>query len=267
MADVQDRAHKIAVRNCEPLFLSSPFIQCGHNVEKANGTITFIEYRTRIFGITCAHVYYEQIRSGKWLTLHGSERYIYQLGAFTAKGYESLFRPMRKASDIDGTDIAIIELGETIRQIHFPRKNKEAINLDTWAEPNWSEVQVPVAFGYPTEHKIQSEDFISAPLAAVAAAVTRPLSPSESTFLIASSLETDNTLYFSGMSGGPVYHVASPDTDPSLIGIVFEGVPGSSIEWQSRGEQSFLSRKDIQIRAHILTPAIFEDWLRLVGFL
>ena len=85
-------------------------------------------------------------------------------------------------------------------------------------------------------------------------------------FLISSSLESDNTLFFSGMSGGAVYHIATSETPPTIIGIVFEGFPGSSIEWQSRDDQSFLTRKDIQIWAYTFTPEIFENWLRLAGF-
>lgn len=266
MAEVPDHVHKVALSHCEPLFLSLPFLGDGHSSEKANGTITFIEYKGRIFGVTCAHVYDEQVTAGKWLTLHGKDRYIYQLGTFTQDGYKSLLRPLRDKSD-DGPDIAIIELGESVRKIHFERKGKQAINLDNWAEPSWSEIKVPVAFGYPTEHKTKPENLLSSQLVSVAAEATRAITANDESFLLASSLESDNTYFFSGMSGGPVYHVADPKANPTLIGIVFQGIPGSSAEWEARDEQSFLTRKDIQIRAHTLTPNIFDEWLRQAGFL
>ena len=267
MADVPDHIHKLAATHCEPLFLSLPFIGNGHNADKANGTITFIEYKRRIFGVTCAHIYDEQIPSGKWLTLHGSKNYAYQLATFTPEGYISLFRPLRDRISDRGPDIAIIELGESVREIHFERKGKQAINLDNWVEPNWSEITVPVAFGYPTEHKSKSENDISSPLIAVAAEATRPITETDESFLLASSLEVENTFFFSGMSGGPVYHVPDSDAAPIIIGIVFEGVPGSSKEWESRDEQSFLTSNDIQIRAHTLTPKVFDQWLRQARFL
>lgn len=263
MTDIPEHIHKIAASHSEPLFLSEPFLGDGHGVEKANGTLTFIQYRGRIYGVTCAHVYYHQFSTGKWLALHGKDRYCYQLGQFTQSGHESLFRPLRDEKDNVGIDIAIIELGDSIKQIHFERKNKSALDLDDWVEPNWTEIKVPVAFGYPTEHKTKSEKYLQAPLVAVAAELTRTISASDKSFLLSSSLESDNKYFFSGMSGGAVYHVPDVEDCPTVIGIVFEGIPGSSIEWQSRDEESFLTRKDIQIRAYTITPYIFENWLRL----
>jgi len=268
MSEVPSHIQKLAASHCEPLFLSVPYLGDGHTPEKANGTITFIEYRGRIFGITCAHVYEEQEPTGKWLTLHGSERYIYQLGTLTPDGYKSLFRPLRNNPNDNGADIAIIELGESVKQVHFDCKGKQAINLDNWVEPNWNEIDVPVAFGYPTEHKkIQSKDVLGCPLLSVAAEITRPISTNDATFLLASSFESDNVYFFSGMSGGPVYSVTEPDGNPDIIGIVFEGTPGSSKEWNTRDDQSFYTEKDIQIRAYTFTPDIFEQWLQQVNYL
>lgn len=127
MAEVPDKIHKIAATHCEPLFLSSPFMRDGHGVENANGTITFIQFLGRLFGVTCAHVYAQQALSGKWLTLHGKDRCIYQLGIFGPEGYRSLFRSLQKESGKTGPDIAIIELGESVKQVHFERKGKQAI--------------------------------------------------------------------------------------------------------------------------------------------
>lgn len=263
MAEVPDHIHKIAASHCEPLFLSSPFMRDGHDVEKANGTITFVEFQGRLFGVTCAHVYDQQTLSGKGLTLHGKERCAYQLGSFGPKGYRSSFKSLRTDRSESGPDIAIIELGESVKQNHLERKGKKAMNLEAWEEPDWFDISIPVAFGYPTEHKSQSNDVLRAPLLAVAAEVTRPISPTDSTFLLASSLTEGNPYFFSGMSGGPVYHVSGPDASPVIVGIVFEGSPGSAVEWDARNNQSFLTRSDIQIRAYVFTPAIFEEWLSL----
>ena len=100
----------------------------------------------------------------------------------------------------------------------------------------------------------------------VAAELNRVVSGNDESFLLASSLPEENTYYFSGMSGGPVYHVPDAEVDPTLIGIVYEGSPGSSAEWEARDSQAFFTKCDIQTTAYTLTPTIFEGWLRRAKF-
>ena len=78
-------------------------------------------------------------------------------------------------------------------------------------------------------------------------------------------------MYCSGMSGGVVFTDIIVKGDgstagPCPIGIVFEGSPGSSEEWASRAEGLFLTERDVLIKAHTLTPQIFEGWLAQAGF-
>ncbi|HTA64057.1 MAG TPA: hypothetical protein VK753_01010 [Xanthomonadaceae bacterium] len=268
MNEIQRNIQVEAAKHSEPLFLSPPWLQGGHTIEKANGTITYVQQGGEIFGITCAHVYYQQFASEphKWLTIHGKERYIYQFGTFTQNGYKSHFRPLRMPKSDNGPDIAIVKLDDAFKKIHFERKGKAAIDLDNWTEPNWIELRTPVAFGFPTEHKSEADGFLQCPLAAVVAELTRPISISDDSFLMASSLERENTFYFSGMSGGAVYCMLDSERPIELIGIVFEGFPGSSAEWQSRPNGCFLTANDIQIRAHVITPDIFQTWLGIAGF-
>lgn len=254
---------KVVVQYCEPLFLTDPFLMGGHSSGRVNGTITYIQFGGQVYGVTCAHVYYQQYLLDKWLCIHGKGPYIYHFGRFTAEGYKSNFLPLRKEADSHDPDIAIIYLGDSFREVHFPNKGKSAINLDDWVEPSWEEIELPSAFGYPTEHKTQSSEFVESPLIHVTAEVTRKISPFDSSFLLASTLEEDHNYYFSGMSGGPVFHVCD-DSEITLIGIAYEGAPGSSKEWFARDEQAFLTNRDIHIRAHTLTPEIFETWLRQV---
>jgi hypothetical protein len=255
--------HKVAATNSEPLFLSPPWMDGGHTTEKANGTVTYISYKGGLYGVTCAHIYDYQFTSAppKWLTVHGQKRVIYQFGNFDQSGYKSMFRSLR-SSDATLPDIAIIKLDVAYASIHMQAKGKVPIDLDSWIEPTWSDLKSPVAFGYPTEHKTEADGFLRAPLIGVTAELTRPIGPIDESFLMASSLEQDNTYYFSGMSGGPVFCHFS-DSPPSIVGIVFEGSPGSSIEWQNRTEESFYTKEDIQIRAHKLTPDVFQSWLSL----
>lgn len=257
--------HKLAATHCEPLFLSPPWMGGGHTREKANGTITYIGYKGGLYGVTCAHIYDYQFMSTppKWLTVHGQSRLIYQFGYFNSSGYKSMFRSLRSVNAAL-PDIAIIKLDVAFDSLHMRPKGNVPIDLDSWIEPPWSELKSPVAFGYPTEHKVEANGLLHAPLIGVPAELTRPIGPNDESFLMASSLGQENNYYLSGMSGGPVFCHFS-DAPPSVVGIVFEGSPGSSIEWHNRTHESFYTMEDVQIRAHKLTPDVFQSWLSLAG--
>lgn len=270
MGDETKEYGKIVVSHCEPLYLSKHFMQDGHSAEKANGTVTYVKYKNVVYGITCAHIYfYQNLGSSgeKILTVFG-ERLVYQFGVHYPEGYKSHFRSMRSSpSDTKNPDIAIIQLNEPFPSIHMGRKGKQAIDLDRWVEPSLSDAKMAMACGFPTEHKSQNDSVVSAELAQVFAEPASTLSQDRESFLLASSLEEDCNIYFSGMSGGPVYLDGTDDGKITIVGIVYEGVPGSSKEWEVRGPESFLTKKDIQIRAHTFTPEIFERWLKQVGYL
>ena len=185
--------HKAAATHSEPLFLSPPWMSGGHTTEKANGTVTYISYKGSLYGVTCAHIYDYQFASTppKWLTVHGQKRVIYQFGYFDQSGYKSMFRSLR-LSDATLPDIAIIKLDAAFASIHMQAKGKVPIDLDSWVEPTWSDLKSPVAFGYPTEHKTESDGLLRAPLIGVTAELTRPIGPNDESFLMASSLEQEN---------------------------------------------------------------------------
>lgn len=264
MSSLPDFAHKSAVAHSDPLFLSGPFLTSGHNSEIANGTVTYIKFKNRLFGVTCAHIYDQQFSNGqdRCLTVHGKNRTVYQFGTYSSSGYRSHFVSLRSADHL-APDIAIASIGQPLPEIHMAPKGKRPIDLDAWMEPDWSDIGNPVAFGFPTEHKAVSGDNVQSPFLAVVAEPASQLSTASNTFLIASSLERANDYYFSGMSGGAVYAAMDDPFRLVPIGIVFEGSPGSSEEWINRDEQSFFTRDDVQIRAYLLTPRIFEEWLSM----
>lgn len=270
MDDESKEYGKIVVSHCEPLYLSRHFMRDGHSAEKANGTVTYVKYNNAVYGITCAHVYfYQNLGSSeeRILTVFG-ERLVYQFGLHRPEGYKSYFRSMRSSpSDTQNPDIAITQLNEPFPSIHMGRKGKQAIDLDCWVEPSFSEAKMAMACGFPTEHKLQNDSVVIAELAQVFAEPASRLSPDRESFLLASSLEEDCNIYFSGMSGGPVYLDGAGEGSITIVGIVHEGFPGSSKEWENRGHESFLTKKDIQIRAHTFTPEIFDRWLKQVGYL
>jgi hypothetical protein len=251
------------IKNCEPLYLSKPFLKDGHTSEKANGTITYVKFRQSYFGLTCSHIN-NMVNENNWLTVFGENRIIYQFGRFTQDGYLSNFVNLRMTeSNFDFPDIAITRLNLSYYELHMKHKKIEFIDLNNWIKPEWHSIKFLVATGYPTEHKIQAKDYVGAPLLDVVAEVTDPLFFERDSFLLASTLEFDNKFFFSGMSGGPVYFQNPKNSKLTLVGIVYEGLPGSSNEWANRNSQSFYTKKDIQIHAHTLTPAIFQKWLEM----
>lgn len=256
--------YKAAERHSDPLYLSEPFLANGHTSENANGTVAYVKYKGQLFCVTCAHIYDRQFpgKCVKWLTAHGNECYLYQFGKYSSEGYKSDFISLRNRDPL-APDIAIACVGEPFPEVHMKSRGKESIDLDSWSEPDWSRLTVPVAFGYPTEHKADANTFVQAPLLSVSAELTRTISTNDETFLMASTLEIENDYYFSGMSGGAVY--ARSDSKPPLtaIGIVSEGTPGSSAEWEARDSQSFLTKKEVQIKAYLMTPRTFDNWLSI----
>lgn len=267
MKDEIGHLAKVIIKNCEPLYLSDPFIRDGHTEEKANGTITYVKYNNVIYGITCAHIYY-QMENNKWLTVFSTNRVVYQFGHYDADGYVSHFRVLRKnPENTERPDIAIIRFDEPFLSMHLSGKGKKPIDLDGWIEPDWRSLKMAMACGFPTEHKTETDLRVSAKLVHVIAEVAGDISLTRPSFLLASTLSEENEFFFSGMSGGPVYCEAGNNRLLTLIGIIFEGQPGSSTEWRNRGESSFLTKCDIQIWAYIVTPSIFENWLKQLNYI
>lgn len=261
---------KLAVQNCEPLYLSHPFLKDGHSASKENATITYVKHRGSVYGITCAHVFHHQFgESGaieKVLTVWG-DRLSYQFGGWTQDGsYQSHFQLLKNNDGSAEThDIAIAKLPAPFPELHMARKGKVPIDLDSWEEPDWSLITTLIASGFPTEHKEQTDTHVAANFVQVVADLTRKINADVDEFLLASTLPEKNDHFFSGMSGGPVYFIKSGNT-LTLVGIVFEGSPGSSTEWKKRGSESFFSKEDVQFRAYLLTPSIFSNWISHAGF-
>lgn len=144
-------------------------------------------------------------------------------------------------------------------------KGKLAIDLDFWKKPEWNKIQTCVVSGFPTESKKYSITHVSAPLPLIIAEVTNTISEVRDDFTLASSV-SQNDFFFSGVSGGPVFHITQETPNKpyglNLIGIVYEGTPGSSSAWEKRGKEAFFSRNDIQFKVYILTPDKFSSWLK-----
>lgn len=254
---------------CAPLWLSKPFMQDGHNSNKANATVTFIKYNNIGYAVTCAHVYHQQnIGSDEFrdLMLFGSSRIVVSFSTLGPDGPISAFRPLISEEPKEsGPDIAIAPAGHAVQQ-YMKDNGKEWLDLDLWEEPDWSITSPKIAGGYATEHKSTDGQHVLSAFVQVVAESPSGVDPMRTTFMLFSQLEEAHEVFFSGMSGGPVFYQYEDDRKAVPIGIIYEGSPGSSAEWEKRDEESFLSGTDIKIDAQLLTPERFKEWLSKASY-
>lgn len=256
---------------CAPIFLSKPFMQDGHTAEKANGTMTFVKYQNAGYAVTCSHVYHQQklhTSSERHLTAVGNSKTVFQFGGYGPDVYVSAFKALQKTElDNENPDIAIAPVGRSFIELYMLKNNKDFIDLDNWIEPDWGYNCHKLACGYATEHKVQTETHVLAAYFQAILEPTLPANPTRNTFSLFSSLEKEHNLYFSGMSGGPVFTKFEESKNLSAIGIIFEGTPGSSKEWALRDEGAFFTGSDVKLDALLLTPSIFKQWLQMADLL
>jgi hypothetical protein len=184
-------------------------------------------------------------------------RAVLRFGSVTPEGFRTTFRT-DESSDLD---IAISPVTEGYADLLETRKGKLPINLDQWVEPDWEDCPMMIANGYPTEHKNEIGDQIAAPMISATAEVASRLGGQEKTFVLHSFLEVPHNAYLSGMSGGPVY-VPVSESELTPTGIIFEGGPSSK---DSAQESIYSGPNSIFIRAYMLSPSIFDEWLDRCG--
>lgn len=278
-----DTIDGLVKRVCAPLFATGLLLERGHDESATSATVTFVQYESRVYAVTCHHVlsafFGEAVKTGRRIapSIH-SGKTIHQFGGFDAQGrYLWSFHSCRDfpaATDIgddaaladldranaERPDIAIADLTELWPMFRATR-GAEVINLDEWTEPDWSTAQsVWMAYGFPDEHKQRAGDKVAAPMPRVSARLESPLPSIEKpTYILCSTLETDHGWGFSGMSGGPVLVAHATDERFAFVGITFEGAPSSKDLLKS--PEAFVGTNDIVLRGYHLAPRQFAAWL------
>jgi len=272
-------------RNSDPLWLQDFFVHTGHDANTRSGTSTFVKRMGICYLCTCRHIM-ESIKdprvvpNASFPTLAlAIDRTFINLARMTARGPELIMRAPGAQTEHAESDIAIAPLDTQTWHLLTTKKNKTAIDLDRWREPDWPKVRFGLAFGYPDEHKknvsANSIDQVANQLVAVVAEVASTPGSTNHTITLNSALANPHSWYFSGLSGGPLYVVEGfeerqvEDDELFPVGIVFEGYPssGRGDAMESRDAAcAFLTDKDLFIRALALTPAIFDEWIRDCGF-
>jgi hypothetical protein len=259
---------KLATVHCEPLFIS-PIGDASHTAQKENATLTYIRFRRRLYGVTCGHVFDCQFGENAVL--------VNTLGVFgrgTNYQFSDKSRPnfagrliSLRSLNIHAQDIAIVHLPDNFQALHMDAKSKVAIDLDHWSEPDWTKIRVPVAIGFPTEHKHETDKLVTVESVSAYAPLTDTLVHGVEKFVMHWTDKSNSGIRLSGMSGAPVFCTRSDNT-VTIIGIVYEGSPSTTADWErkrSGGDCEILSHEDIHIRAVSMSPNIFAAWIEMVG--
>lgn len=270
-------------RYCAPLFGTGPYLRGGHNDTSLNATVTFVQFKSRIYAVTCHHVLgafrKQMIKTGRLIvpSIHAG-RSVHQFGSYGNEGvYQWAFSSCRDFPDdsavndsdalsaLESTnstkpDVAIAELTQ-IWPSFAATRDVEAVNLDVWTAPDWSRVQdMWMAYGFPDRHKYQSDGRLTAPMPRVVAQLQSGFpAPVTPCFTLCSTLTACHGWGFSGMSGGPILAPSKSEDRFAFIGITFEGTPSVKDPPVSPG--AFTTGADIILSGYQLTPTFFQEWL------
>ena len=259
-------------RQTDPIWIQS-WLGTDHSETTPNATATFVERRGKRYAITCRHVLDsvdKRVSAGNdGVTLALSvDSAILNLSGWSGEGRKLGVLAPEPTVPGPPTDIAIAPLPASYWELLTTKKNKTAIDLDSWREPNWKDVRLGLAVGYPTEGKVRTPgdrmDTIETQCIEVCAAFDSIPARDAPDFYLASQLDTPHGYSFSGMSGGPVYAIQrKPEqqgdgADLLPIGITYRGHPSTH---GTRNPGGFLTNQHIVIRAVRLTPDTFDEWL------
>ena len=277
-------ADSLARRQTDPLWMQHHFLATGHDENTPNATATFVKRRGRHYMVTCGHVLQtvRQRRDAEGETQLTMALYadpaVLNLSSVGPEGIVLSVRTPGAELHCEPADVALASLEPSYWELLSSRKSKTAIDLDSWQAPDWSAVQKCLAVGYENEGKtsIRSEgaEKVATRLLNVVADVCSMPADDATGFELMSELDRPHGYAFSGMSGGAVYAIEGSERteveDDELfpVGIVYEGSPSTHRAREHDVEHagnSIFSDRDIFIRALMLTPGIFDDWLERCG--
>ena len=257
----------------------------GHGESTPNATATFVKRKGHHYMVTCRHVLQmvadrRRVSGDTQLTMALQiDRAVLNLSHISPQGIILSVRTPEMEIRPEKADIALASLEGSYWNLLSSRKNKVAIDLDSWREPDWAAVRYCLATGYPNKDKytIPSEgaEKVAVPFLNVVSELCSAPDQDTTRFTLMSELDSPHDYGFSGMSGGAVYAMEGnegsevEDEDLLPIGIVHEGSPSNSQPKEQREEQAagaFFTDRDIMIRALLLTPDIFDEWLTRSGF-
>ena len=271
-------------RQTDPFWIQDYFLGTGHNETTRNATATFVKRKGSHYLVTCQHVL-EAVAIPN--TAPGAkhptmaliiDRAVLNFSGFTPQGLMLSVRSSGPTREHRQTDIALARLDGSYWDLLSETKNKTAIDLDSWREPNWSDVRYCLVVGYPDESKKSVWNAVSGKVSTSLLNVVVELRTSvdcdTTELFMFSELSDSHDHTFSGMSGGAVYAIEGSEQcevdDEKLVpvGIVYEGIPGTRESTERNGDSAaagIFAEQDISFRALRLTPDSFDYWLEKIG--
>lgn len=246
------------VRHCIPIYIGGKYLQDGHSAATTSATGTFIRFKGVDYAVTCGHVSQEAYATERSTARMHLGRSVIQFDSFEDVGS---IRSLRDVGGESSVDISICRLGPNYVE-DMSRRNglrKAPIDLSACPEINWTNAKWALAAGFPDRAKSESDGLVSAPMVEVIAEIVSRIGCNEKFALHAACASPYG---LSGMSGGPIFLI-NEDGTISPIGIIFEGNP--SIINVQRPCDAFLRNDEVLILGQLLTPVVFEKWLKDAG--
>jgi hypothetical protein len=255
------------VTNSESLFPVN-----GAEPEIRSGTLTFVSYKGRTYGITCRHVV--EALEGQNAKKHQEHLAIYgnavpfvpeaQMHFFFPKEKEQIhintkfYKAPGDAFTASYPDAAITRISpEKLAQI-----GREAISLEREivASDKWSKAACGIATGYPEQNRRSISS--NTPLSKMGVSTVIAIAPFERVsgtqitmfYELNEEPDADN---LSGMSGGPI--LWSEEEGWGLLGIVKEG--RDMKQSSSKNQNSFLTGHIIWIDGEPISSEVFAQWV------
>lgn len=153
----QPKPESLPRRQTDPAWLQDHFLCTGHDETTRSGTFTFVKRHGHHYAVTCRHIM-EAVADLKMvpaaknptMALH-IDNVVLNRSYFTAQGLMLGVHTPHAETERE-IDIAIAPLNGHWHLL-TSHKNKVAIDLDEWREPDWIAVKYCLAAGYPDERK------------------------------------------------------------------------------------------------------------------
>ena len=212
----------------------------------SNGTITFIEYDAKTYGITCWHII-EIFRNAE--NEHG--KHSHTMRTMVNGFYVIMDRFVRPSPEFGQPqlDIAIREINPE----HIKKIGKAPIKLESLPDMP-DELHHAIAIGFPTKlkHKKQENEAfhrISMPHISIVAELSDG-KPTQRFNMFSELEEKPDVIDYSGVSGGPIYW--NTEKEYGIIGINYESAAGSEL----------FGEKSIHVSGELATPNIIKKWIK-----
>jgi hypothetical protein len=252
---IHKHLHQNVCKHCAALFIVGSRVGSRSIQIDRNGTVTFIEYGGRTYGVTCEHV----VKALERMPGGCGEPFRYALAVIVKNAYRMLDGFVSPPGDIPflgrGPDIALLQIDPDLVE----RFGKTPISLTGENTRSLKQIGQAVAVGYPERRRRTGNGpRPSCSETPCAFAVARNVSVAGSRFRLFSELKRAPEMEsLSGMSGGPVFWTTQEDY--GLLGITYGALP---LRHPRGGTgQPLGGGPRMSIAGELVTPERFGSWV------